>query len=199
VHKEFADIIGILNTIGRTDYISAQQRNALAACMIELNASKSAWLPDWAWTTPQQETVRTIFKAPGNGPFINIISWQHGYKGYVHNHNTWGLVTCLQGVEENLSWGKDSQNKLYIKEKKICTPGDVLHIDYNDIHSVSNISKKSDNQGIAISLHIYGADLQFTDRLSFDRQTSEARPNANTEFKNAEMYLINKDEYASYK
>jgi predicted metal-dependent enzyme (double-stranded beta helix superfamily) len=200
MRKEFSPLIDKLNTIGKQDNLTQLQRDELAAIMLKISASQANWLPQWAWELPSDETVRTIYQAENNGPFINIISWCYGCKGYIHNHNTWGMVSFLQGCEENITWDHnttDNSKNLSIKHKQICKPGSILNIEYNDIHSVNNITERSNNNGTAISLHVYGANLLHTDRQTFDPHTASASSNKNSEFKNAEFYLLNKEQHAS--
>ena len=198
IRKAFTPLINALNKIGKKDSLQSDEKKQLEQMLLQLSKDKESWLPDWAWETPREETVRTLYTAPNNGPIIHLITWQKNYQGCIHNHNTWGMVTCLHGRESSLAWTYDlcpikKTNIVNLKSETECTPGGILHIDYDDIHSVNNHTDPSENNGTAISLHIYGANLEHTQRLKFDQNDHTSFANENTEFKNAELRLLNED------
>ena len=196
--QAFTPLICALKKTGKTNHLNKEEQKEIEKILLKLSKDKAQWLPQLAWQTPQQETVRTLYLGQDNGPIISLISWRPGIKGYIHNHNTWGMVACLYGQEENLSWTyehckKNNSKILKLKNKKIIQPGTIFNINHDDIHSVNNCTDPNLDNGIAISLHIYGANLEYTDRLTFDPNTHTTCANKNTEFKNAELLLLDQE------
>lgn len=183
-----------LKKIGKTKNLTNEQRSNLQTIMLELCDNKDSWLPDWALICEQPETVHTLYVADDHGPMINIITWQAGVSGLAHDHNTWGMVACLYGQEANTAWKCSSrcdENNICRLEKTTsttCTAGDILHIEYDDIHSIENITPIADNNGTAVSLHIYGHDLRQTNRKLYCLETGKISLNNNTEFELSENW-----------
>lgn len=120
---------------------------------------------------PDQEIAHVLHQAKNNGLMISLIRWGHEVKEVVHNHLTWAVVGVLAGTEQHTAWHRlDNQQQpghAHLKKHKtfLLQPGDVITMKKHDIHSVCN---QTQNNGTAISLHVYGQDLRTTGRSKFD-------------------------------
>nr|HAT8715092.1 cupin [Legionella jordanis] len=101
---------------------------------------------------------------------VNLLAWQPSREITPHDHKTWGVVGCVRGIEENYFWTRldDGTKPGYAKIKRggaplRCHPGDIITLAEDDIHSVINVSNS-----VAISLHVYGKNLNYTRRHQYD-------------------------------
>ncbi|KTD20281.1 putative Cupin region protein [Legionella lansingensis] len=101
---------------------------------------------------------------------INLVTWEPGREIIPHDHQTWGVVGSVNGTEKNYFWTRldDGSKSGYadIRREKaaiIRQAGEVICFMPNDIHSVIN-----ESTDVAISLHVYGKNLNYTGRSQFD-------------------------------
>ncbi len=92
-------------------------------------------------------------------PFsIVALVWRPGQQTSIHDHRCWGAVAVLQGAEhETLYSLRSSDNAVALVPGRQTTypAGDLsAFAPPGDIHQVRNCGT-----GVAISLHIYGADI----------------------------------------
>ena len=94
-----------------------------------------------------------------------------------HDHQTWGIVCGIDGVETNINWLRNDDGSkagfadLTAAHELRVGPGDVAVFMPDDIHSVRNDSDKT-----TLSLHIYGKSLSQIDRSEFDPDSKTVRP-----------------------
>ena len=85
--------------------------------------------------------------------------WKPGQATPIHDHRCWCVVGVWRGVERETQYelvtGRGGQS-LLVRGSSRSFPGDVsvLVPPHEDIHKVEN-----DGGGLAISLHVYGADI----------------------------------------
>ncbi len=87
---------------------------------------------------------------------VTAMVWRPGQVTPIHDHVTWCVFGVLQGVEyeELFALAADGSHLLDIG-RNAGQPGDVSGFaPPGDIHRVRNIG-----DGVAVSLHVYGADL----------------------------------------
>ena len=113
--------------------------------------------------------------------------WQAGSGVAPHDHQTWGVVVGLDGEEVNTMWRRldDGTREGHARQARGAPPrpklerasevtlrrGDVIKLLPDDIHSVANRSHTD-----ALSLHIYGRDLDHVTRSQFDPLANVQRP-----------------------
>ena len=108
---------------------------------------------------------------------VEVISWLPGLGVAPHDHQTWGVVVGIDGMEMNIEWRRldDGSKPGYAELKKYretkVSKGDVLTFMPNDIHSVRN-----DGDRPSLSLHIYGRVLANLERSEFDPINKHQRP-----------------------
>jgi 3-mercaptopropionate dioxygenase len=92
--------------------------------------------------------------------------WAPGQSTPVHDHGVWGLVGVLQGVELSQPYRLDDDGGLQaIGDARRLAAGDteMLLPSQGDMHRVRN-----DGAEIAISIHVYGADIGRHRRRALD-------------------------------
>jgi predicted metal-dependent enzyme (double-stranded beta helix superfamily) len=109
---------------------------------------------------------------------INLVAWEPGREITPHDHKTWGVVGCVVGIEKNYQWvriddgSKPGYAEIERQKTAIIRPaGGIITFLPDDIHSVVNESEK-----IAISLHVYGKNLNYTGRNQYDPVNKTIRP-----------------------
>ena len=121
--------------------------------------------------------ITILHAAPGDGLFVETVSWLPGRGVAPHDHQTWGVVVGLDGSEANISWRRldDGSTPGHADVKKdaevVIERGDVVALLPDDIHSVHNGGDRT-----SLSLHIYGRNLASVERSEFDPLAKTVRP-----------------------
>lgn len=109
---------------------------------------------------------------------VNLVAWEPGREIVPHDHKTWGVVGSVVGIEKNFFWTRidDGSKSGYAEIKKqkaaiIRPAGELISFMPDDIHSVVNESGK-----VAISLHVYGKNLNYTGRFQYDPVKNTLQP-----------------------
>jgi 3-mercaptopropionate dioxygenase len=96
-----------------------------------------------------------LLHAEPDGSFsIAMMVWLPGQQTPVHDHVTWCVIGVIKGIEyeEIFAWRDGS---LEVADRRQNVPGTVSGFaPPGDIHRVRN-----DGSGVAVSMHVYGADL----------------------------------------
>jgi predicted metal-dependent enzyme (double-stranded beta helix superfamily) len=98
-----------------------------------------------------------LLHAEPDGSFsVVALVWRPGQATPIHDHVTWCVVGVLQGMEyEELFALRDGDTVLEEVGRNVGSPGDVTGFaPPGDIHRVRNRGSE-----IAVSLHVYGADI----------------------------------------
>lgn len=108
---------------------------------------------------------------------VNIVAWQSGREIIPHDHQTWGVVGSIIGVEKNYFWkrvddgSRPGYAEIIREQTAIIRPGGLISFLPNDIHSVIN-----ESGDVAISLHVYGKNLNYTGRHQYDPVNNLMQP-----------------------
>ena len=108
---------------------------------------------------------------------VETIVWAPGKGVLPHDHQTWGVVLGLDGVERNRIWTrKDDASRpgfadLELHYENDVGAGETIVFMPDDIHSVDNVSDTP-----SLSLHIYGKSLAHVSRSEFDPAAQVVRP-----------------------
>lgn len=109
---------------------------------------------------------------------VNLVAWQPGREIVPHDHKTWGVVGSVLGIEKNFFWTRlddgsiPGHAEIKKEEAAIIRPaGELVCFMPDDIHSVVNESKD-----IAVSLHVYGKNLNFTNRFQYAPEHKTCSP-----------------------
>jgi 3-mercaptopropionate dioxygenase len=109
--------------------------------------------------SPDRYVCHTLHTEPDGSFSVCALVWRPGQQTPIHDHVTWCVAGVLQGAEyEELFALHDGGTALRETGRNVSEPGDVSGFaPPGDIHRVRN-----HGAGVAISLHVYGADI---DRL----------------------------------
>ena len=146
-------------------------------------AQPLAW--DTSWVEPrlfeadeaQGFGVTILHEEADHGLLVETVCWLPGRGVAPHDHQTWGVVIGLDGVERNINWrrlddgSRAGYAELVQREDMTVERGDTLQFMPDDIHSVRN-----DGGEPSLSLHIYGRSLAYVERSEFDPITRVQRP-----------------------
>jgi predicted metal-dependent enzyme (double-stranded beta helix superfamily) len=105
---------------------------------------------------PARYQTHPVHVEPDGSFSIAVMVWRPGQITPVHDHVSWCVTGVLQGVEyeEIFTFGPDSRS-LVAMTRRENQPGTVAGFaPPGDIHRVRNCGG-----GIAVSMHVYGADL----------------------------------------
>jgi predicted metal-dependent enzyme (double-stranded beta helix superfamily) len=108
---------------------------------------------------------------------VEAICWLPGLGVAPHDHQTWGVVVGIDGVEVNVDWkrlddgAKPGYADLEKAQETQVRKGDVVALLPDEIHSVRN-----DGDTPSMSLHMYGKVLAKIDRSEFDPIAKIQRP-----------------------
>jgi 3-mercaptopropionate dioxygenase len=106
--------------------------------------------------SPDGYVCHTLHTEPDGSFSVCALVWRPGQQTPVHDHVAWCVVGVLQGAEyEELFALRDGGTALEQVESRVNGTGDVSGFaPPGDIHRVTN-----HGDCVAISLHIYGADI----------------------------------------
>jgi predicted metal-dependent enzyme (double-stranded beta helix superfamily) len=110
-----------------------------------------------------------LHEEPNHDLAVALLNWLPGRGTPPHDHGTWGVVVGVEGDEVNTFYKRvdDGSREGYAELKKLSektfTPGEVIAITPEIIHSVHN-----DTDKISVSLHIYGRHINYTGRSKYD-------------------------------
>ncbi|BCL36568.1 cupin [Nostoc sp. MS1] len=86
---------------------------------------------------------------------VQTVTFAPGTRSNIHNHGTWGVVAVLKGQEKNTVWRRtktpDSQDKIEPTGEIILSPGDIISLTPDAIHSVQAIGDEP-----TVTFNIYG-------------------------------------------
>ncbi len=120
---------------------------------------------------------QVLHEEPDHTLAVAVLSWLPGRGTPPHDHGTWGLVVGVEGDEVNEFWKRTDDGsqsghaELQKLSEKVFAPGQTLLLTPNIIHSVRN-----DSDQISVSLHIYGKNVNFTNRSRFDPEQKTVTP-----------------------
>jgi len=125
------------------------------------------WLPDaFAVPDPQRYQQHLLHRDPAGRLSVVSFVWGPGQSTPIHDHTVWGLVGVLRGSEASRRYDRDDDGVLRpAGAALVLRPGDIdrLSPTEGDIHEVTNV-----DDGVSISIHVYGADIGAVKRHTFD-------------------------------
>jgi len=106
--------------------------------------------------------MHVLHEEPDHTLFVTAVSWLPHRGPPPHNHGTWAVIAGIDGAEKNILWRRRAGGIERQGEESI-GPGCVSAYLSGAIHSVLNESER-----VTLSLHVYGRNINFTDRVQFD-------------------------------
>jgi len=114
-------------------------------------------------------SVFPLHEEPDHSLAVFVVTWMPGDETPPHDHGTWAVIAGLEGRETNHWWTRvdDGRTAGYAEVERsgsqridsdscIAMPGDAIHSLHND------------SDGVSITLHLYGRNVNHTDRFRFD-------------------------------
>lgn len=140
---------------------------------------------DTSWVRPEYYDcddaqgfgINILHQGPDNTLLVEAIAWLPGRGVAPHDHQTWGVVVGIDGVEVNVDWrrlddgSKEGFADIEIARETEVGHGDIVSFLPHDIHGVRN-----EGDVTSLSLHIYGAALATLSRSEFDPINKTRKP-----------------------
>ncbi len=163
-------------TVGIDDPAEAIRR---ATPIIAKMASDLSWVkPEYYLCDEDQGFGITILnEEPDHSLLVEAICWLPGRGVAPHDHQTWGIVVGIDGVEVNVDWNRRDDGSqpgfadLELAKETDVTRGVVCKFMPDDIHGVRN-----DGDVPSLSLHVYGVTPATLDRSEFDPINKTQKP-----------------------
>jgi predicted metal-dependent enzyme (double-stranded beta helix superfamily) len=106
---------------------------------------------------PERYRQHVLHVADDGAFSLVALVWLPGQATPIHDHVTWCVVGVHEGEEEELRYVLDG-DRLVVTETLVNPTGEVsIALPPGDIHLVRNAGSD-----LAVSLHVYGADLRHT-------------------------------------
>jgi len=132
------------------DAVSEALRPALTSPELLTPAQR---IPD-----PTSYTQHLLHVAPDGAFSLVALVWLPGQETPIHDHLAWCVVGIHEGVEYETRYRLTRRGTLVATGEAVAMPGEVAGLlPPGDIHRVHNVGDT-----LAISLHVYGADLRRT-------------------------------------
>ena len=135
-------------------------------------ARSPSWVrPEYYDCDPEQGFgVRVLHEEADHSLWLVVASWLPHRGAPPHNHGTWAVIAGVDGEEKNILWRRRGE-RLEPQGTEIIGPGQVGAFLSDAIHSVINEGERT-----TLSLHVYGRNLNLTERSQFDLQTGRELP-----------------------
>lgn len=121
--------------------------------------------------------ITVLHEEADHSLLVETIVWAPGKGVLPHDHQTWGVVVGLDGVERNTIWKREDAGdtpgraELKAAHETDVGKGETIVFMPDDIHSVRNLGDAP-----TLSLHIYGKSLAHVNRSEFDPEANAVRP-----------------------
>ncbi len=165
---------GLTDLVSRAGADEHAMLNEGAALLRRLIATDDWLPPQFALPNPAGYGQYLLHCDPYERFSVVSFVWSPGQQTPVHDHTVWGLVGVLRGEEITQSFVRvaDAQ-QLEPGECRSLRPGDIemLSPQLGDVHQVS-----CGERGVAVSIHVYGANIGTCERRTFDPLTGASRP-----------------------
>ena len=166
-----------------------RQANAASADPKDVLPDIATWASrlaeDLSWVKPefydvdesQGIGITVLHEEPDKTLAVQTVVWAPGKGVLPHDHQTWGVVVGLDGVERNTIWRREDDGEtpghadLTAAHVADVGRGQALAFMPDDIHSVQNLTDKP-----TLSLHVYGKSLAHVSRSEFDPDANVVRP-----------------------
>ena len=139
------------------------------ARLLQALVSQDDWLPEqFAAPAPESYRQYLLYGDPLERFSVLSFVWMPGHRTPIHDHTVWGLVGVLRGVE----LCEEYSSSMRKTNSHASRPGDVDRVSpaIGDIHVVANAGTE-----IAVSIHVYGANIGAVRRHRFDPATGKAK------------------------
>lgn len=152
---------------------------ARVAPIIEKMAADTSWVKPAYYQCDEDQGfgITILNEEPDHALLVEAICWLPGRGVAPHDHQTWGIVVGIDGVEVNVDWRRlDDGSKqgfadIEIGHETDVSRGVVVSFLPDDIHGVRN-----DGDVPSLSLHVYGVTPATLNRSEFDPINKTQKP-----------------------
>jgi 3-mercaptopropionate dioxygenase len=129
-------------------------------CLKRLLLTPDLLTPEQRVSLPDRYSPNLITVAPSGTFSVVALVWRPGQRTAIHDHICWCIVGVMEGIERETRYhlrGNDAGERwLALADEEMMGPGvtGILLPPDENIHQVSNAG-----EDVAISIHVYGADL----------------------------------------
>jgi 3-mercaptopropionate dioxygenase len=149
------DLTGDLDRAVRGHATDVTTAESVAAALSPYLGAQGLLTDEQAEGDPERYRQHLLHVADDGAFSLVALVWLPGQATPVHDHVCWCVVGVYEGEEEEVRYRLDG-GRLVTTERLVNTPGEVsVALPPGDIHLVRNRGN-----GIAVSLHVYGADLR---------------------------------------
>ena len=136
-------------------------------CIPEITDLIQQWCCKPLWLNPRWFDALgkrcDFILTPERSPVVAVLTaWPANWRGVLHDHRTWSVVGCIFGQLHNSQWQpaakvSSEKQRVYLQreEATVMQKRDVVSASEDAIYHIDNPQA----QGVALSLHVYGANL----------------------------------------
>jgi predicted metal-dependent enzyme (double-stranded beta helix superfamily) len=150
----------------------------LPGLLRRLQGVKHNWLRPSMCVAPETRGaagVHLLHEEPDHALAVFVVTWLPGTETPPHDHGTWAAIAGLSGTETQHWWrrlddgSRPGHAEVERDFRERIGPGTVVVMPTGAIHSLHN-----DSDGLSVSLHVYGMNVDYAERSQFDpvRRTS---------------------------
>jgi predicted metal-dependent enzyme (double-stranded beta helix superfamily) len=167
--KQLSDDMRELRRAGLDDEGMAQAVPELAKRLVLM---KHNWLRPYMCVPNAQggsAGIHALHEEPDHTLGVFVVTWLPGDETPPHDHGTWAVIAGLDGWETNHRWKRIDDGLIpgYADVRRDRSEridaGTIISMPPATIHSLHN-----DSGGKSVTLHIYGVNVDFTERHKFD-------------------------------
>jgi len=150
----------------------ARMLQAVPELVRRMMLAKHTWLrPSMCVPNAQGESagIYRLHEEDDHSLAVFVVTWLPGDETPAHDHGTWAVIAGLDGHETNHWWKRTDDRSVegYADIGRagseridascvVAMPGDAIHSLHND------------SDGVSVTLHLYGINVDFTDRHKYD-------------------------------
>ena len=154
----FRELIAAVREIVRAEPDARKVGNAVAALLPDYLHVDNFLTPEQLEPDPAKYRQHILHIEPDGSFSVAALVWLPGQSTPIHDHVSWCVVGVHSGAEHETRYelrGNDHDRHLVVAGHAVNHAGSVAAlVPPGDIHRVRN-----GGSGVAVSLHIYGADL----------------------------------------
>ena len=176
------DLISLISTLQKINLAQPESNiiDQVTPLVKQVILQPKNWMEDRFYEIDEAQGFGShlIYENADHTLAVIITSWLPHRETPPHDHDTWAVIGCVKGAEQNTLWDRHDDGSVpgyaHITRGKsiMCRPGDIVTMKRTDIHTVSNVFQHE----ISISLHVYGKNFNYTHRHQFDPEKRVAKP-----------------------
>jgi predicted metal-dependent enzyme (double-stranded beta helix superfamily) len=161
-----------LRDLTREGLDDAAMAAAVPALAKSLVLMKHNWLRSYMCVpgpTPSAAGIYALHEEPDHSLAIFVVTWLPGDETPPHDHGTWAVIAGLDGHETNHWWKRvdDGATPGYAEVTRAGSEridaSTIVTMAGDAIHSLHN-----DSGAVSVTLHVYGRNVDYTDRHKYD-------------------------------